>query len=100
MVHPWRAAASALPREEEPVADREDRGIDAGVGAGLLVQRADGSGRRVVGGGGIGELAAAEDVVEDDQAAGAEELERRLVIGVVGLLVGVDEGEVEGVGGD
>src|SRR5690349_21117771 len=88
----WRSGA--LQRERQPVSDRNQARRHPLVVMNLLVQGAEGIGI-VVPVGRVGYPPAPEGVIEPQQAARANELQRQLVVAVVVALVGVDEGEVE-----
>ena len=87
-------ARSALSDEHHAVADGQQTGIDAGVVADLGVERAQRIGVFVMHVR-IGHLPAQSMLSSAIEAAGADELQAGLVIGVVAGLVGVDEREVE-----
>src|SRR5476649_641910 len=85
---------STFQRAGHAIADGEQREIDALVGLELGAERADRLSVLVLFGQ-IGDPAAPQDVVDQDDAAAPHELEATLVVGVVVVLVGVDEGKVE-----
>ncbi len=86
-----------LAGEGESVADREDEDFDAAIGDDGLVKLAQNL-RRFALVLGIADAAGPEGVVDDDQAAGAEQWDDLLEVVVIVGFVGVDEGEVEGEG--
>ena len=92
-----RTSALPLERQRQPVSDGEHGEVDAAVAVELPVERADVRHPRIVVLR-VGDAPVAEDVVDGDEAARADEPERPLVVGVVLLLVGVDKGEVERAG--
>ena len=87
----------ACARAVTPSPEAHEAGVDAAVVANLHRERAqrDGVGLLVRG---IGDGAAPQHVVDRDQSACAQELEARLVVGVVAGLVGIDEREIEAAG--
>src|SRR6185437_11653887 len=87
-------AELALPRKREAVGQRQQAEIDALVAVELLVEGAQ---RRRLGIGlaAIGDGAAPQHVVDDDEPARPQQPQRALVVAVVVFLVSVDEGEVE-----
>src|SRR5258708_39545198 len=89
-----RESELPLERAGHPVAHGEEGEIDPLVGLELGIERAD---RLCIGVlvGEIGDRSTPQHVVDQYDPARAHELQAALVVGVVAVLVGVDEGEVE-----
>src|SRR5690606_32632318 len=86
--------SSALAREQQAVPDGDQRRVHARILRGERVELADGARRGVVLAR-IGDPAVPERVVHRDDAARTQQVEAALVVLAVGLLVRVDEREIE-----
>src|SRR4249920_1225848 len=86
-------APSPLAREQQAIANRHERRVHAAVGENFLGQGADGDGSRIRRCR-IESPSAHEDIVDGDHASRPYQYEALLVITVVLVLVGIDEGEV------
>mmetsp|Transcript_9991 Transcript_9991/g.40505 ORF Transcript_9991/g.40505 Transcript_9991/m.40505 type:complete len:220 (+) Transcript_9991:251-910(+) len=99
MAHSYRLGEDADEHEAVPAlaADGLDGGRrDARLGRDGVDEGAHALDARVVGVR-VDDLAVAHDVVDDDERARPAEAQRLVEVGDVALLVGVDEGEIEGL---